>query len=116
MGQTMIGVNISGGEYKATGTVYGSDYIFPSNTEIDYYAAKGMDVIRVPFQWERMQPSLNGALNSAEVARYKAVVDYANAKGISVVIDPHDYGTRTVNGVSYKIGVDAQVPSSALAD
>jgi endoglucanase len=115
MGQTMIGVNISGGEYKATGTVYGSDYIFPSNTEIDYYAAKGMDVIRVPFQWERMQPTLNGALNSTDVARLKAVVAYANAKGITVVLDAHDYGARDINGTKYDIG-SAQVPSSAFAN
>jgi endoglucanase len=112
----MLGVNISGGEYKASGTTYGKDYIFPSNAEIDYYAGKGMDVIRVPFQWERMQTSLYGALNGEEVARMKAVVAYANSKGMAVVLDSHDYGTRTVNGVSYKIGIDAQAPASSLAD
>jgi endoglucanase len=112
----MLGVNISGGEYKASGTNYGKDYIFPSNAEIDYYAGKGMDVIRVPFQWERMQTSLYGALNGDEVARMKAVVAYANSKGMAVVLDSHDYGTRTVNGVSYKIGIDAQAPASSLAD
>ena len=57
----MLGVNLSGGEYWRGGNIYGTSYIFPSNAEIDYYASKGMDVIRVPFQWERMQKVLNGA-------------------------------------------------------
>ena len=43
----MLGVNLSGGEYKESGLAYGRDYIFPSNAEIDYYAGKGIDVIRV---------------------------------------------------------------------
>ena len=112
----MIGVNISGGEYKESGLAYGRDYIFPSNAELDYYAAKGMDVIRVPFQWERMQKTENGALNGEEVARLKAVVAYANTKGLTVILDAHDYGTRTIDGTSYKLGVDAKAPASLLAD
>ena len=112
----MIGVNISGGEYKESGLAYGRDYIFPSNAEIDYYAGKGMDVIRVPFQWERMQKIENGALNPEEVARLKAVVTYANTKGLTVILDAHDYGTRTIGGVSYKLGVDDKAPASLLGD
>jgi endoglucanase len=112
----MIGVNISGGEYKESGLAYGRDYIFPSNAEIDYYAGKGMDVIRVPFQWERMQKVENGALNGEEVARLKAVVAYANTKGLTVILDAHDYGTRTIGGTSYKLGVDDKAPASLLAD
>src|SRR4051794_32653968 len=112
----MIGVNLSGGEFKASGTVYGKDYIFPSNAEIDYYASKGMDVIRVPFQWERAQPTLNGSLDSTHLARLDAVVSYANSKGISVVLDAHDYGTRSINGVDYQIGVSTNVPGSTLAN
>ena len=88
----MIGVNISGGEYKESGLAYGRDYIFPSNAEIDYYAGKGMDVIRVPFQWERMQKTENGALNGDEVARLKAVVAYANIEGLTVMLDAHGSG------------------------
>ncbi len=112
----MLGVNISGGEYKESGLAYGRDYIFPSNAEIDYYAGKGMDVIRVPFQWERMQKVENGALNGEEVARLKAVVAYANTKGLTVILDAHDYGTRTIAGTSYKLGVDEKAPASLLAD
>jgi endoglucanase len=112
----MLGVNLSGGEYWRGGNIYGTSYIFPSKTEIDFYSSKGMDVIRVPFQWERMQPALNGALDSTEVGRLKSVVSYANSKGMAVVLDAHDYGMRTINGQEYKIGIDSQAPASSLAD
>ena len=32
----MLGVNLSGGEYWSGGNIYGTSYIFPSKTEIDY--------------------------------------------------------------------------------
>ncbi len=112
----MLGVNLSGGEYgKVIGARYGYDYFFPNHTEIDYYAAKGMDVIRLPFQWERVQPTLNGALDTAEVARIKEVVTYANSKGIAVVLDPHDYGYRNIGETAYKIG-SAEVSNASFAN
>ena len=36
--------------------VFGTDSMpYPTHTEIDYYASKGLDVIRLPFLWERLQ-------------------------------------------------------------
>ena len=32
------------------------NYGYPPNASIDYYASKGMGVIRLPFLWERVQP------------------------------------------------------------
>ncbi len=113
----MLGVNLSGAEYgPVINARYGYDYIYPSNQEIDYYAFKQMKIIRVPFQWERMQPTLNGPLDSAELGRLKALVAYANSKGLMVVIDPHDYGFRSIGSTAYEVGVAPEVPASALAD
>ncbi|HEY9733060.1 MAG TPA: cellulase family glycosylhydrolase, partial [Drouetiella sp.] len=78
-GMTMQGVNISGGEFNLTTVpgVYNTNYIYPSNSEIDYFASKGLTVIRVPFSWERMQPTANGPIATAELARLDSVVAYA---------------------------------------
>ncbi len=44
----MLGVNIAGGEFgSAMPGTFGTDYIYPSHASIDYYASKGMDIIRV---------------------------------------------------------------------
>jgi endoglucanase len=93
-GMNLIGVNISGGEYGPSGAgTVGYDYTYPSASEISYYAAKGMTVIRVPFQLERLEPTANGPLDSSQAAELQQVVATAAASGIDVILDPHNYGS-----------------------
>ena len=88
------GVNLSGGEFNPGGTRgINFDYTYPTHAEIDYYAARGMDVIRLPFLWERVQSTQFGSLNGADIARIDNVVDYAASKGLKVDLDLHNYGS-----------------------
>jgi endoglucanase len=50
-----------------------------------------MNVIRVPFRWERIQPSLNGELDAAEYRRLADTVHEATAKKLFVILDVHNY-------------------------
>ena len=89
----MLGVNLAGGEFGGSATpVYGTTYIYPTTQEIDYYNAKGMDVIRLPFKIERVQKTKSGSLDATEIGRIDKVVEYAEAKGMTVVLDAHNYG------------------------
>src|SRR3954469_21533656 len=88
----MIGVNLYAGQFGGANGVYGKDYIYPSNSYLDYYASKGMDVIRLPFDWERVQPTKDGVLSATEIGRIDAIVDHAKTLGLKVVLDPHNYG------------------------
>ena len=36
-------------------------YTWPKASSIEHFAAAGFGVIRVPFLWERLQPTVNGA-------------------------------------------------------
>ncbi len=56
-GSLLIGVNLAGAEFGTRNVpgVFGTDYTYPTHTEIDYYADKGMGVVRLPFLWERIQ-------------------------------------------------------------
>ena len=111
-GDFMLGINLSGAEFgSAVPGVYNQDYTYPTHGEIDYYASKGMDVIRLPFLWERVQSTENGPLNSAEIARIDDVVNYAASKGLMVDLDMHNYA----KGFGALIG-SAQTPNSAFAD
>ncbi|HEY4308834.1 MAG TPA: cellulase family glycosylhydrolase [Pirellulales bacterium] len=91
------GVNLSGAEFGATptpghtGTV-GTDYTYPTDQEIDYFLSEGMNTIRLPFRWERLQPTPDAPFNSAEFARLNSVVQYATSHGATVILDPHNYG------------------------
>lgn len=88
------GVNLSGAEYNSTSLPgrYGYQYFYPHATTVDYYQSKGMNLVRLPFLWERVQPTLYGALDQTELQRLVAFVDSTTAKGITVLIDPHNYG------------------------
>ena len=109
----LIGVNLAGAEFdpKNVPGVFGSHYTYPTYSEIDYYAGKGMEVVRLPFLWERMQHIQLGPLDAAELGRLDDVVNYATGKGLKIEIEPHNYGY----GFGALIG-SAQTPDSSFAD
>jgi endoglucanase len=51
-----------------------------------------MNVIRLPFLLERVEPVAGGPLSATELGYIDRVVDYAASKGIEVILDPHDFG------------------------
>jgi endoglucanase len=111
-GSLLLGVNLAGAEFGSNVPgVYGTDYTYPTHAEVDYYAAKGMGVIRLPFLWERVQRSEFAALDATELGRLDDVVNYATGKGLKIEIEPHNYGY----GFGALIGT-AQTPNSAFAD
>src|SRR5262245_29609621 len=111
-GSLLLGVNLAGAEFGSNVPgVFGTDYTYPTHAEIDYYAAKGMGVIRLPFLWERVQRSEFAALDATELGRLDDVVNYATGKGLKIEIEPHNYGY----GFGALIG-STQTPNSAFAD
>jgi endoglucanase len=117
------GVNLAGAEFGQNtlpGT-FGVQYTYPTNAEVDYFLSKGMTTFRLPFRWERLQPTANGALNTAEVARIDAFVNYATSHGAHVILDPHNYAryypqppSAYQNSTTGVIGGD--VPNSVFAN
>lgn len=111
---SLLGVNLSGAEeYGALdpNAVLGVNYVYPTDAEIDYYASKGLNIIRLPFQWELLQPNEYGALSSTQLAQIDAVVAYANSKGMKVILDPHNYGAYDGNPIG-----SAATPISAFTN
>lgn len=87
------GVNLASGEFgpdQLPGT-YGLHYTYPISDEVDYFLGKGANTVRVPFRWERLQQNLLTPLDATELARLDAIVSYATAQGVHVVLDPHNY-------------------------
>jgi endoglucanase len=108
----LTGVNISGAEFgtKVPGLI-NHDYFYPPYSTIDYFAAKGMNAIRLPVLWERLQHHLGAALDPDEMKRIDAVVNYASIKKMKVIIDVHNYAKY------YKSAIGTQdVPIPALGD
>ncbi|MDA3874437.1 MAG: glycoside hydrolase family 5 protein [Kiritimatiellae bacterium] len=121
----MMGVNLAGAEFGGNGTTYGQDYIYPGESQLNYFHSKGLKLIRLPFKWHRIQPDLYGNLSSAELGRIDTFLDQAEARGMQVILDLHNYAGRTVPGFDsdpttpgiqgYKIG-DTELPVSAYKD
>ena len=110
--------------------VYGTDYWY-SGEAVDpetgmntfqYMRSRGYTLVRVPFRWERIQPTLSGSLSSTELARLKKCVDAAGAAGLKVILDVHNYAgyylsSRPASNETgdYKIG-SSQLPVGHFVD
>ncbi len=113
----MYGVNISAGESgqqnpaNIPGT-YGTNYVYPTLQDMNYYKAKGLTFIRVPFLWERVQRDMNSTvLDQGDMDKLDQVIGWAAANGMKVLLDMHNYNKRVVSGTSYVIG-STQVPQA----
>jgi endoglucanase len=95
--------------------VYGKDYIYPSAQDLEYYARNGFAVVRLPYLWERLQQSLLGPLDDAELGRIKKVVDAARALKMRIILSPHNFGRYYINGKQTLIGT-GNVSISSFAD
>ena len=87
----LAGTNLSGAEFGTRADVYGTDYTYPTNAEVDYFVGKGLKVFRINFLWERLQPTLDAPLSTVELGRLSSLVDHISAKGAYAIIDPHNY-------------------------
>jgi hypothetical protein len=89
-----FGASVSdSGTYSAANPgVYGRAYTYPSAGTMAYLARRGVTSVRVAVMWERLQPTLRGPLSGAEVDRLRQVLRSAQAAGVKVVLDLHNYG------------------------
>jgi hypothetical protein len=99
------GVNMSGGDFGTPGPLdatstfsnanpgtYNSAYHFDTQQSFNYVASRGITLVRLPVRWERVQRTLGGALDAAEVQRISDAVARARSAGMRVIIDIHNYG------------------------
>jgi endoglucanase len=89
----LAGINLAGGEFNSARKpgVYGKDYIYPTARTAAPFIEGGMQIVRMPVLWERIQPKPGEPLNSTEMTR----VDRALAQlgGFQVIVlDVHNYG------------------------
>lgn len=117
------GVSLAGAEFGVDtfgkGTLPGTPgvhYFYPDPAfshgyaSAAYFLSRGMNTFRVPFRWERMQPTRRGGLDTGELQRLKTTVFDLTAKGAYVVIDVHNYG-RFHTGV-----LGTEIPPADFAD
>ncbi len=79
----LTGVNIAGADFGQGHLpgVFGQDYFYPKISSIDYFATKGMNIIRLPVLWERLQHQLGEGLDAKEMQRIDTVVELCCGQG-----------------------------------
>lgn len=120
------GVSLAGAEFGSAPTTsnlgtYDDDYIYPNSKEVDYFLGEGMNTLRLPFRWERLQPTLNGDFDNAEFARLNEFVTYATSHGANVILDPHNFARyypdpNNMESSTQGLLGSAEVPDSAFAN
>lgn len=107
------GVNLSGAEFNSAakpGVLY-NDYVYPSDSDFAYFSRQGMNVVRLPFLWERLQRSAGGKLDATQLSYLRTAVTRAKNHGMKVILDPHNYAKY----YGRYIGTSA-VPNAVFAD
>ncbi len=101
--QSKIGVVLCGAEFGEThlpGKLK-TDYIYPNKEELVYFAAKGFNPITLPFKWERVQRSINGELDSAEIYRMKIFLSNCDSLHLNVILTLQNFAVYANNGSQY---------------
>ena len=116
------GIVYGGGDFSSNGgsdvinrshlSQPGAGYYYPHPGSFAVLAARGLTVVRIAVLWERIQPTLKGALDPVEMAAITTSVNAANAAGIKVIFDLHNYARydTLANGTSggvYILGQNA---------
>ncbi|KQQ69946.1 cellulase [Xanthomonas sp. Leaf131] len=110
---TYAGVNLSGAEFASSKKpgVLNKDYMYAPASDYTYFAGVGMNTIRLPILWERLQTSAHGELDPAQLALVQQAVARAKASGMYLVLDIHNYAKY----YGYKIGTP-EVPIATFTD
>lgn len=113
----IYGITLCGAEFgeKQLPGILGKDYTYPTTSDINYFASKGVDLIQLPFKWERVQRVLGEPLDVSEIHRIRNFVDECAAKRIRVNLVLQNFGRYQQNGNTYIVGSNA-LPASYLAD
>jgi endoglucanase len=92
-GQRWHGVNISGGEFAADTLPgkAGTNYVYPDAGVAEPFVAQGMDTVRMPILWERIQPEPFKPLSESEMAAIDQSLSALGGFG-TIIIDIHNYG------------------------
>jgi endoglucanase len=109
------GVNLASAEF-GEGSKLGTNFVYPNRKEFTYYHSKGLRLVRIPFLWERVQPRPRGELDMANIAELDRCISQANTLDLVVLLDPHNYGGRRVDGKPRQIGIDRNLTSDDFND
>lgn len=106
------GVNMAGLEFGINNNGNkGDKNLAPPIEQVDDLVGQGFNMIRIPFGWQHIQPTIKGELDPTQLALLDKYVDAVLAKKAFVIIDLHNYAR-----LEGKIVGQSEVGADALVD
>jgi len=91
------------------------EYYYENGDDYRSLADRGVQVVRLSFTWERVQRSLDGPLDAAEIARLRTSVAAAHRAGLAVILDVTDAGHITALSDALPDRLDAIVNNAGIS-
>lgn len=85
------GVNLAGLDFGMDINGNSGNFVGPPIDQIDHFASKGANAVRIPFGWQYATPSLGGTLDANFFKTLDALVQRGLSKGNWVILDLHNY-------------------------
>ncbi len=98
-GVNMACAESTGGSGTTVPGIPGQNYAYVTENAYKYFASKGLDLFRVPFLWERIQPTLRGPLESYNLNGLKNSAHWADKYGGQIILDVHNYNAYFNNPI-----------------
>jgi endoglucanase len=88
---SLTGINLAGAEFgsEIPGTKR-STYRYPNADQYACSAQSGFNIVRLPFKWERLEPTLGANLDKAHLAEIDNAVGQAKLHSMSIILDMHN--------------------------
>lgn len=107
----LVGINVAGAEFSSSALPgkHGTNYFFPPEGYFQQWFDRGIRSVRFPIKWERLQPTLNGALDPEYSGLIEKMLRQAADYDISIILDVHNYARYRGNLIG-----SPEVPNSAF--
>ena len=118
-----VGPDFGAADTQATfafNNVIDDGYHYDGESSLDYLAGRGWTNVWLPIRWERIQPTLEGALDATELGLITDYLDAAQSAGLDVTLDLHNFGLYYTGGgtagAASATGTRTALTSAGLVD
>jgi endoglucanase len=103
----MLGVNEAAGEFGVGN--YNFKYSYPGKDRLDWAAAQGFNIIRVPFVFQNIQASSFSMLDEAAMRQLDPVLNECAMRRIFCLLDMHNFGSYYLDNSAASQGLPGTI-------
>src|SRR6266571_2179561 len=79
-----------------SGLEFNGDFQALTDDTVAYFAAKGLDFVRISFLWDEVQPNIFDPLNTTALGYIDEILGFCSDHNILAILDMHNYARRFI--------------------